>query len=103
MDSERTLQLLGLIRRSNQLVTGEFKVLKAIRSQSVMLVLLANDTGPTSAKKIRDKADFYNVTLISIFNKIDMSNAIGFNRTVVAVKSPGFSKKILELTKIKGA
>lgn len=103
METEKALQLLGLIRRASQLVTGENMVLKAIRNQSVTLVLLANDAGPTSAKKIRDKANFYNIAIISAFTKAELSNATGLERTVLAVKNPGFSKKLLELTKTEGA
>lgn len=103
MTMDKGLQLLGLIRRASQLVTGENMVLQAIRNQSVAVVILASDAGPTSAKKIRDKASYYKIELIESFTKEQLSEATGMARTVLAVKDPGFSKKLLELTKTKGA
>lgn len=49
--------------------------------------------GQPVPKKIRDKANFYNIAIISAFNKAELSNATGLERTVLAVKNPGFSKK----------
>lgn len=95
--------MLGLSRRAGQLVTGENLVLQAIRNNSVALVVLASDAGPTSAKKIRDKAKFYEVPLIEAWTKATISQATGLQRTVLAVKDSGFAQKILSLTTTKGA
>lgn len=94
---EAFLQLLGLVRRANQLVTGEGFVLKAIRSQTVSVVILASDAGPTSAKKIKDKAAFYHIDLITAFTKDQLIQATGMNRTAFGVKDKGFAKKLIEL------
>lgn len=96
------LQLLGLVRRANQLVTGEGFVLKAIRNQSISVVILASDAGPSSMKKLSDKAAFYHVDLITAFTKEQLSQATGMNRSAYGVKDPGFARKLNELVNTKG-
>ncbi len=49
---QKVLNLLGLARRANKLVTGQDLVLAAIRKQKVALVFLAHDGGASSQKKI---------------------------------------------------
>ncbi|MTV81283.1 L7Ae/L30e/S12e/Gadd45 family ribosomal protein [Secundilactobacillus folii] len=96
------LQLLGLVRRANQLVSGEEFVLKAIRAQSISVAVVASDTGASSLKKLRDKATFYHVDLITTFSKEQLSQATGMNRTAYGVKNPGFARKLIELVNVKG-
>lgn len=78
---------------------GEDLVLKAIRKQSVQLVVLAADTGAASAKKLTDKSSFYKVPVIADFDKNQIGSAIGLQRTVVAVNDANFAKRLIELSK----
>ncbi|WP_252898879.1 L7Ae/L30e/S12e/Gadd45 family ribosomal protein [Secundilactobacillus odoratitofui] len=64
-----------MVRRANQLVTGEGFVLKAIQGQSIAVAIIASDTGASSMKKLRDKAAFYHVDLITAFTKEQLSQA----------------------------
>lgn len=91
------LQLLGLARRARQLETGEDFVLKAIRNNSIQLVIIASNTGQTSAKKLRDKASYYHIPLIDRYTKSDLSQATGMSRTAYGVKDPGFARKLSTL------
>ncbi|MCM2436591.1 hypothetical protein EFS54_00160 [Periweissella beninensis] len=96
MNKDQTLQLLGLIRRANALITGEELVVGAIRNKKAKLVLLASDAGKNTTKKISDKAQFYEITVIRDFTREQLSNATGMARSVYAVTNPGFAKKILQ-------
>ncbi|AKP65642.1 ribosomal protein HS6-type (S12 L30 L7a) [Levilactobacillus koreensis JCM 16448] len=96
-NSERALQLLGLVRRAGKLVTGESFVLAAVRDGSAKLVLMASDTGKSSQKQFRDKTTSYDVPLNESFTKDQLSTAIGSARTVIAITDPGFVRKLHQL------
>ncbi|WP_125547016.1 L7Ae/L30e/S12e/Gadd45 family ribosomal protein [Levilactobacillus lindianensis] len=96
-NSERALQLLGLVRRAGKLTTGETFVLAAVRDGSAKLVLLASDAGQSSQKQFRDKTTSYNVPLNEDFTKDQLSTAIGSARTVIAITDPGFVRKLQTL------
>ncbi|KRN02758.1 ribosomal protein HS6-type (S12 L30 L7a) [Levilactobacillus senmaizukei DSM 21775 = NBRC 103853] len=96
-NSDKALQLLGLVRRAGKLVTGESFVLAAVRDGSAKMVLLANDAGKSSQKQFRDKTTSYQVELIETFTKDQLSTAIGAARTVIAITDPGFVRKLHQL------
>jgi len=96
-NSQRVLQLLGFIRRTGKLVTGETFVLAAVRDGSAKLVFLASDTGASSQKQFRDKTTSYGVPLNESFTKDQLSTAIGSARTVIAITDPGFVRKLQQL------
>lgn len=93
----KILQLLGLARRAGALVTGEELVLKAIRGQKARIVLVASDTGKSTFKKITDKANYYNVAVITDFDRQTLSDATGMPRSIYAINNAGFAKKIKEI------
>ena len=53
---ERLSNLIGLAQRAGKVISGEELVVKAIQSQQVALVFLANDAGPNVTKKVTDKS-----------------------------------------------
>ncbi|ARW19842.1 putative ribosomal protein in infB 5'region [Pediococcus pentosaceus] len=58
MIKENISKYLGLMRRSGNLVTGQELVLSSIRSQKAKFVLVTEDIGESSKKKIIDKCHF---------------------------------------------
>ncbi|MBM7636492.1 YlxQ-related RNA-binding protein [Streptococcus saliviloxodontae] len=89
--------LLGLAQRAGRVISGEDLVVKAIQSNQVQLVFLANDAGPNLTKKITDKSNYYNIEVSTVFNTLELSSAIGKARKVVAIADAGFSKKMRTL------
>ena len=79
------------------MISGEGLVVKAIQSQQVALVFLANDAGPNVTKKVTDKSNYYNVEVSTVFNALELSAALGKPRKVVAIADAGFSKKMRTL------
>jgi ribosomal protein L7Ae-like RNA K-turn-binding protein len=96
MIKEDISKYLGLMRRSGNLITGQELVLGAIRSQKAKVVLVTEDIGETSKKKIIDKCHFYEVPFVILGTKEDLSKAIGQERSVVATANNGFSKGLLK-------
>ena len=94
---ERLSHLIGLAQRAGKVISGEGLVVKAIQSQQVALVFLANDAGPNVTKKVTDKSNYYNVEVSTVFNALELSAALGKPRKVVAIADAGFSKKMRSL------
>ncbi|MGM0495032.1 MAG: YlxQ-related RNA-binding protein [Bacillota bacterium] len=94
----KILSLIGLCQRANRLVSGENFALEKIKNNKAKLIFLASDAGKNTTKRIKDKANFYNIFVIEDFSTEELSNAIGkINRKVVAITDKGFAKKIMDL------
>jgi len=102
-DQERFSNLLGLARRAGKLISGEQQVLQSIRSQKAKIVVASTDLGAATQKKISDKCTTYEIPLISFMDRIEISQAIGQARTVVAIEDHGFAKALLKLNIEEGA
>lgn len=96
-NKRQVANLLGMARRAQQIVSGESTVLKAIQTQSVQFVFIAQDAGAATKKKFIDKCTFYHVRFDQTLSKIELSQAIGQSRTVIGVTQSGFARKFEEL------
>ncbi|MBA4494371.1 YlxQ family RNA-binding protein [Paenactinomyces guangxiensis] len=88
-------QLLGLAMRAGKIISGEYLVLREVRSGKVHLVLLATDAAKNTEKKITDKCFTYKVPIIRYGTRQELGKAIGkVERVVIAVTDPGFARSI---------
>jgi ribosomal protein L7Ae-like RNA K-turn-binding protein len=91
----KILQLLGLARRSGNLIMGTDAVIDQIAQ--LKLIVLASDASPKTIDKMEKKAYFYGVPIINIFTTQELSHAIGkTNQKMVGLSAEGFTKKINE-------
>lgn len=96
MNKPKILQLLGLARRSNNLVMGTDSVIENITKLS--MIVLANDSSSTTIDKITKKAYFYGVPVVDIFTTDELSKALGKNNLkMIGLSDVGFTNKINEL------
>ncbi len=90
--------MIGLAMRAGKVVTGEEIVVKSMKK--LKLILLASDAGPNTTKKIETKSNTNNIEVIKVFDREQLSKAIGKNnRVVCGIKDQGFAsaiKKLLE-------
>jgi ribosomal protein L7Ae-like RNA K-turn-binding protein len=94
----RALQWIGLAVRARKVVVGADAVMKAIRSKTATLVVVAVDTGANMAKKYRDKCAFYQIPMLVAFSRLELGSACGKGQTVaVAFTDAGFAAKMKEL------
>jgi len=93
----RLLSHLGLAMRSGKLVTGEEKVLAAVRSSEAKLVVLAEDASDNARKKYVDKCSYYSVPLIECGTRYELGRCIGKeSRVAIAVLDHGFAQLMLK-------
>lgn len=91
---EKILSLLGLAQRAGKLITGEEQVVFAIQNKEAKLVFLSQDTGKHTTKKIATKTTIHKVALSTDMTSLELSQAIGKSRKVVAVIDEGFAQKM---------
>jgi ribosomal protein L7Ae-like RNA K-turn-binding protein len=93
------LNMLGLAFRAGKCSVGEDAILRDIRSNKAKLVILANDIGIQTKKKLTDKCRYYDVPIIlANEDREALSHAIGkSHRVAVAIRDAGFAKKIKTL------
>lgn len=93
---QKILNLIGLATRARKTIAGEELVVNSLKR--IDLVFLANDAGPNTTKKITTKCGTNGVDVISIFNRDELSKAIGKNnRVVCGIKDIGFANAIRKL------
>ncbi|CDQ40077.1 MULTISPECIES: L7Ae/L30e/S12e/Gadd45 family ribosomal protein [Virgibacillus] len=98
MNQNKYLNLIGLAFRAGKCSIGEDSILKHIRSNRAKLVLIANDVGPQTKKKLTDKCKSYNVPFAIVDDRDTLSNAIGkTHRVAIAILDAGFADKIRSL------
>lgn len=90
---DKILSNLGLCNRARGLVSGEEIVCEYIASGKVKYVFLATDASNNAKKKIKNKAQFYNVEVDESYTSLELSTAIGKGgRMVVGITNQGFLK-----------
>src|SRR5699024_12489000 len=70
------LNLVGLAYRAGKCSLGEETIVKDIKQRRAKLVLLANDIGPQTRKKITDKCTTYEVQFAISDDRETISHAI---------------------------
>ncbi|WEV61031.1 YlxQ-related RNA-binding protein [Streptococcaceae bacterium ESL0729] len=95
--NDKVLNLLGLAKRAGKLTSGEDLVVKSIQNGKAKLVFLGHDASKNLIKKITDKTSYYEVSMTDIFSTLELSQAVGEPRKVIAVTDRGFAKKMGEL------
>lgn len=94
---QQVINLTGLAKRAGKIITGEELVVKSIQQGKAVLVFLASDASSNLTKKIIDKTNYYETPVSQFFTEMELSQAIGQNRKVVAIVDGGFAKKMESL------
>lgn len=97
MNKQKALNLLGLALRAGKLVHGEASVLAAVRNKSASYVFVAEDASDNTKKKFTDKTNYYEVPISFDFSGELISQAIGKNRSSVALIDQGFAKSMKKI------
>ncbi|MFC4404538.1 L7Ae/L30e/S12e/Gadd45 family ribosomal protein [Gracilibacillus xinjiangensis] len=97
-ESKNYLNILGLATRAGKCTFGEEQIIKEIQANRSRIVLIANDIGDQTKKKLTDKCKYYHVPYFFIDDRETLSQAIGkIGRVAVSVNEQGFAKKLNEL------
>ncbi len=87
--------MIGLCRRANQLVSGEFPVEKAIKDGQAYLVIIADDASANTKKKFTNMCNFRSIPFVMKFTKESLGKAIGKDiRATVCITDENFAASI---------
>lgn len=97
MNNDNILSMLGLAKRSNNIVSGEFSTEKAVKNNTAKLVIVSTDASDNTKKLFSNKCSFYNVPIAFYSDKESLGHALGQNiRTSVGVTDEGFANSIMK-------
>jgi len=97
MNKDRVLSLLGLASRAQKLVLGENFVLEQLKHYPESIIFIASDSGQNITKKIQNKANTYQITVIRDYSSDELSRALGKeHRKLILVTDKGFCTKFME-------
>ena len=89
----KAYNLLGLMQRAGKLITGEDLITKNLKNNKIKLLVIAEDCGMNTKKKLTDKVQCIEFSTIE-----NISIAIGRdNRVAVGITDDGFIKKFKQL------
>jgi len=94
----KLLNILGLAMRAGKVIAGEDQVLRAIKSGKAKFILLSQDAGRNTKKRITDKCNTYQVPMDQYGTREELGSAIGKpERVVIAITDAGFTREIQKL------
>ena len=97
MKRDKILSLIGLATKAGKIVSGEFSVEKAVKSDKAYLVIVAEDASDNTKKMFQNMCEYRNVPLYYYSNKNDLGHAMGKQfRVSIACLDEGFSKAMIE-------
>lgn len=92
------LNLLGLAFRAGKCTLGEEAIVRDIKRKRAYLILIAEDTGTNTKKKLMDKSRSYEIPYREVDDRDTLSSAIGKSgRVAIAITDRGFAMKITSL------
>lgn len=87
--------MLGFAKKAGKLSSGEGITLEQIKRGKALVVFLASDAGPSTAKRIKDKAQYRGIPVVEVLNRTEIGAATGIReRVVVSITDEGFAKSV---------
>ena len=95
LKQNKVFSLLGIAMRGHRLVSGELQTLEAIKKGSAMLIMIAEDASPNTAKLFADKCSFYEVPVVTYGTKEELGHAIGKDeRASIGICDAGLAEAV---------
>lgn len=92
---QKQLNLLGLATRAKALISGDETVEKAIKQQKVYVVICASDVSQSTKERYTYYCEQYNIPLVDVFTRYEISHAIGKTRSLCAIQNKGMADKFM--------
>ncbi|MBR5152564.1 MAG: ribosomal L7Ae/L30e/S12e/Gadd45 family protein [Clostridia bacterium] len=87
--------MLSLAMRAGKLAVGEDKATEATRGGKACLLILSQDAGNNTEKKVTDMAAFRNIPILRPADRVRIGQAIGKEFAVaLAVTDAGFAEQL---------
>lgn len=101
MDSKKFYEVLGLAYISKKLVWGELSCTDKIKNGSAFLVIIANDIGLATQKKINYLTSHYDIPIIKFATKFELGQCIGKRIvSVIVILDLNFARKLKNIMEV---
>lgn len=98
MTNSQWQSFLGLAHRAGKVISGEDTVIRAVKQEKAVVVILSEDASDRTKKTINNKCNSYRVPIRTVPNREGLGQAIGQHaRVLVAVTDKGFANKLIAL------
>src|SRR5699024_675843 len=95
MNHQPYINLIGRAFKAGKCVVGEENILNSIRSNNVKLLLIANDCGENTAKRLTDKCKTFAIPYMEADSREVLGREIGKpERVAIAITVKGFGNDI---------
>jgi ribosomal protein L7Ae-like RNA K-turn-binding protein len=95
---QKFLSMLGFAMKSGKIITGDDTCEMFMKKGKIKLLIVAADASENTKDKFRSKTTQYNVQLIEVSTKEELSQAIGkFNRAVIGITDRKFTNSLIQL------
>lgn len=89
------LSMIGIAAKAGSVVSGEFSVEKAVKTNKAFLVILSEEASANTIKKFTNKTDYYGVTCYQFGTKEELGRYTGKDfRASLAVTDENLAKAI---------
>ncbi len=97
LDSKKIYSMISLCAKAGRLVSGNFSVEKAVKSQKAYVVIVACDASDNTKKLFNQKCNYYDIPYFEFGDKDNLGKFIGREfRTSIAVLDEGFGNLIIK-------
>lgn len=94
---DKVLSMIGMAKRAGKVSAGSFLCLRAVKSGTARLVILAEDISAGSAKAIKDACAYYNIKYITYGNKDSLGTFTGGgDKAVISINDGNFASALLK-------
>lgn len=95
MNRDKVLSFIGLATKAGKVVSGEFSVEKAVKSDQAFLVMVAKDASDNTKKMFQNMCDYRSVPIVYYGSKESLGQAMGKQmRVSVAFLDEGFANAV---------
>ena len=98
MNELKLKNLLGLAQRARRLVSGNFQVTEAIKSEQAKMLIITTDASERTFKDFEKISAEKNLPLVKVLTGESLGQCLGKDfRAVAAILDEGFAKSIEKL------
>lgn len=97
-DNKAIAGLIGLAKRAGKLVAGREALQKAILSEGLDLLIIAEDAAPATVKELVKLAKEQSVEMVFYASKEELGNIIGYTASAaVGINDSGFASRLKQI------
>ena len=94
----KILNLIGLAQKAGKVVSGDYGVTKAIKTEKAKLLLVAADSSENTLKRFKAISTTHGVTIFIVLSKYELGSCIGkYDRAVLAITDNKLANSLLQL------